>query len=80
MIAQGSGGVYPYIELAKYFEHIAKAPDRALRYAHGALACALNMAVLHREDEKQTALIRKRIGRLKRKLENASKDDESGGI
>ena len=69
MIAQGAGGVWPYIELAKYYEHIARDNDRALSYANGALRYALNVAPLWGADEQQTALIRRRIDRLRRKQE-----------
>ena len=69
MIAQGAGGVWPYIELAKYYEHIAKNPDCALRYASGALAYTLNTAPLLGQDERDAELIRKRIERLKKKIE-----------
>lgn len=71
MIAQGAGGVWPYIELAKYYEHIAKDIPRALSYANGALRYTLNVAPLWGADEQQTALIRKRIDRLRRKQEKA---------
>lgn len=67
MIAQGDGGTWPYIEMAKYYEHVFRNPERALHYAGGALAYALNNAPLHGEDERETALIRKRIQRLKEK-------------
>lgn len=67
MIAQGAGGTWPYIELAKYYEHIAKDIDRALHYANGALAFTLNTAPLWGEDEREITLIRKRIHRLKAK-------------
>lgn len=67
MIAQGAGGTWPYIEMAKYCEHIARDIPRALHYANGALANALNTALLRREDEREIALIRRRIERLKEK-------------
>jgi len=72
MIVKGDGGTWPYIELAKYYEHIARDIVRALHYANGALAFALNAAPLWGEDEKETALIRKRIDRLKEKQKKAS--------
>lgn len=75
MIAQGAGGTLPYIELAKYYEHIARDIPRALHHANAALVYLLNAAVLFGEDEAQTALIRRRIERLKRKMEKASQDD-----
>lgn len=69
MIAQGAGGVWPYIELAKYYEHIARDNGRALSYANGALRYTLNVAPLWGADEQQTAQIRRRIDRLRRKQE-----------
>ena len=71
MIAQGDGGTWPYIEIAKYYEHIAKEPERALHYANGALAFTLNTAPIWGEDERETALIRRRISRLKEKQKKA---------
>lgn len=71
MIAQGDGETWPYIEMAKYYEHIARDPQRALHYANGALVYALNSALLWGENEKETAMIRKRISRLKEKQKKA---------
>ena len=67
MIAHGEGGTWPYIELAKYYEHIAKDVQQALRCAKGALALSLNRGMLLGEDERETAAIRRRIDRLRRK-------------
>lgn len=67
MIASGSGGVWPYIELAKYYEHIERDIPRALRYASGALSWTLNAAPLLGEADERTAPILRRIERLKRK-------------
>lgn len=67
MIAQGAGGEWPYIELAKYYEHIARDIPRAMCCASGALQYALNAAPISGADEAQLAPIRKRIERLKRK-------------
>ena len=73
MIAQGAGGIWPYIELAKYYEHMAKDNKRALLYANGALRYALNTAPLWGTDEQQAALIRRRIDRLRRKQERETR-------
>lgn len=70
MIAQGAGGVWPYIELAKYYEHITKDIGQALLYANGALRYALNTAPIWDADERQTEMIRRRIDRLRKKQEN----------
>ena len=51
MIARGEGGVWPYIELAKYYEHVRRDYDRAQRCAAAALQYALNTAPLGGEDE-----------------------------
>lgn len=69
MIAQGAGGIWPYIELAKYYEHIAHDDERALRYAAGALRSRLNLAPIQGEDDVQIESIRRRIERLRRKQE-----------
>ena len=69
MIARGEGGVWPYIELAKYHEHIEKDCEMALFYAQYALRFSLNRSLLGREGAEQNDLIIKRIARLKRKLE-----------
>ena len=70
MIAAGEGGTWPYVELAKYYEHIARDIASALRCANGALAFALNTAPLRGEDERETAHLMRRIDRLKRKLQS----------
>ncbi len=67
MIASGEGGTWPYVELAKYYEHVAHDMRAALRYANGALATALNASLLRGEDEQELCALRQRIGRLKRK-------------
>ncbi len=67
MIAKGEGGAWPYIELAKYYEHVQHDYDIALRYATSALQYLLNTMPLNGDDEKQTAPLFKRIERLKRK-------------
>lgn len=70
MIARGEGGTWPYIELAKFFEHVAHDNERALRYAKSALITALNIEPLHGE-QTDTAPIMRRIERLQRKTEGA---------
>lgn len=67
MISGGLGGIWPYIELAKYYEHIVKDNAQALRYANSALIYALNTMLIRGDDEKLLEEIRKRIERLKRK-------------
>ena len=67
MIARGEGGSWPYIELAKYYEHVRRDYDKALRCATAALQYTLNTMPLNGEDETQTAPVFKRIERLKRK-------------
>ena len=68
MIAAGEGGIWPYVELAKYYEHIARDIPAALRCANGAMAYALNTAPLRGEDEQETQRLTRRIDRLRRKL------------
>ena len=77
MIAAGEGGTWPYVELAKYYEHIARDIPLALRFANGALAFALNTAPLRGEDERETAHLMRRIDRLKRKLQGQQDKDRT---
>ena len=67
MIARGEGGTWPYVELAKYYEHTERDYARALRYAVAALSRALNLSPLGGDDA-EIATLRKRVERLKRKL------------
>lgn len=70
MIISGAGGIWPYIELAKYYEHIDKDIPRALRYARGALQYLLNTAPLSASIDDDQSRILKRIERLRRKQHN----------
>jgi len=70
MVARGDGGIWPYIELAKYYEHVVRDIPRALNYASGALRYVLNVSLLWDQDETQVTLIRKRIERLQRKMKS----------
>ena len=68
MIKDGQNGIWPYIEIAKYQEHVTKDYDLALSYATAGLCYLLNQLVT--DEEKQAAeilLTRKRIERLLRK-------------
>ncbi len=67
MIASGEGGVWPYIELAKYYEHIGRDIPRALSFAGAALRYALNMAPLYGVDPAMESQLRRRIDRLREK-------------
>ena len=67
MIARGEGGVLPYIELAKYYEHIEKAAPKALMYAKHALSYALNTTPLGAKCA-DTELLMRRIERLQNKV------------
>ena len=68
MIAKAEGGSWPYIECAKYYEHVARDYHRALSYASAALSRELNAALLSTQDDTSIDIIRKRIKRLKAKL------------
>ena len=67
MIARGEGGTWPYVELAKYYEHTERDYNRALRYAGAALSHALNLLPLGRDDDAELSALRRRVERLKRK-------------
>lgn len=68
MIARAEGGVWPYIELAKYYEHVAKDDEKALSCAQHALSFSLNRAMLLNEKQEANEQIIKRIARLKGRL------------
>ena len=38
MISSGNGGIFPYVELAKIYEHRLKDPQRAMFYTDQALS------------------------------------------
>lgn len=76
MIARGVCGTAPYIELAKYYEHIERDFPRALSFATGALRYMLNTAPLRGTDETEMDKLRRRIERLRRKIE---KENQAGG-
>jgi len=67
MISSGENGIWPYITLAKYYEHIIRDYPRALRYATGALQHLLNTAPISDIAESQLSAVHKRIDRLRRK-------------
>ena len=64
MIAKGEGGSWPYIECAKYYEHVLKDYSRALSYANAALSRELNSALLGTKNDASGDALRKRIKRL----------------
>ena len=66
MISKGEGGSWPYIEAAKYYEHIQKDISKALYYARCGLSYELNLLTKYEDDERIEAL-RKRIKRLTKK-------------
>ena len=76
MIARGDGGVWPYIEAAKYHEHVTRANEKALNYASRALVFALNRGLLVDAESSEIELLRKRIARLKEKV---SRDQKKRG-
>lgn len=77
MIARGEGGTWPYIELAKYYEHVARDIPRALDCASAALRHALNTSPLSNREE-QFDPIHRRIARLRRKLAGQKEGSPNG--
>ena len=68
MIVRGEGGVWPYIELAKYYEHVEKDDPRALSCAQQALSFLLNRSLLTGDQTEESEQILKRIARLKQRI------------
>lgn len=79
MISRGEGGLWPYVELAKYYEHIARDVPRALRYTHAALSYALNVSLLGTADAALIDALHKRIARLNRKQAQQRLTPQTGG-
>lgn len=68
MISRAEGGVFPYVEAAKYHEHISKNYEMALDYAMRALSYTLNQSLLTDDKRDETEKLMKRIARLKAKI------------
>ena len=68
MIRRGEGGTTPFIELAKYYEHVEKDNSRALSYTRGALERLEQLSLLGRFAPAAAIEVRKREERLLRKL------------
>jgi uncharacterized protein YprB with RNaseH-like and TPR domain len=68
MIRRGEGGTTPFIELAKYYEHVEKDNRRALSYTRGALERLEQLSLLGRFAPAAAIEVRKREERLLRKL------------
>ncbi len=71
MIDHGQGGTWPYLELAKYNEHIEKNYEEAEKMSMKALQIALNkISLFENSDKKEIESIEHRILRIRRKKEN----------
>lgn len=68
MIVRGEGGALPYIEMAKYYEHVEKNNERALACAMRALTQVLNEGLLGDNTSQTERDVQKRITRLKGKI------------
>ncbi len=73
MIAEGENGTWPYIELAKYYEHIQRDLDRAEQMSLRALSVLLNRMPLQNgskeRDQAEINGLYRRIERIRRKKE-----------
>ena len=66
MIASNSGGIFPYVELAKIYEHRLRQPEKALTYTDLALAKAVDaqdIQDLTRRRTRLAARIRRKDGK-----------------
>ena len=77
MIREGSCGIQPYVELAKYCEHELHAYGRAISYASDALNRALDEQALGHDRQAEIAGIRKRIERLRRREAAGGGEEET---
>ena len=75
MIRRGEGGVAPYIELAKYYEHVAKDVPRALEITRKALLRLAEPTLLDSDTVQATRnAVQYRYDRLKRKRDQLQGD------
>ncbi|ACL70211.1 ribonuclease H-like domain-containing protein [Halothermothrix orenii] len=70
MISNNLGGIFPYVELAKYYEHREKNLTRAFKYTEQALAYLNKYRALTLNNEKREELIY-RQNRIRHKLMRA---------
>ena len=75
MIARHEGGVQPYIELAKHYEHAEGDPRTALEYTRRAMMLLAEPSLLSNQavQETQNAL-QYRYARLRKKAAQAQKE------
>lgn len=75
MIARREGGVQPYIELAKHYEHAENDPQTALEYTQRALMLLAEPALFANQTVQETQnALQYRYARLRRKLARAEKE------
>ena len=63
MIAVGSGGIFPYVELAKIYEHRLKEPQKALYYTDLALSGTMETQQIEDLMRRRTRLANKCKGK-----------------
>ena len=68
MISRGEGGIWPYVEASKYYEHVKKDNEKALSYAMHGLNYLLNCGLLRGDTCAQQEMMQNRIRRLKGKI------------
>ena len=70
MIARRQGGADPYIELAKYEEHVRRNPEAALRLTEQAMALLSEASLRPASVQEKKNEVQYRYQRLRRKLDN----------
>lgn len=76
MIRRGEGGIKPYVELAKYYEHHARDAQRALSCTRAAIERLEQLSLLGHFEPQQFEELQRRETRLKRKISAAGEPDE----
>lgn len=76
MIAKGEGGIVPFVELAKYFEHKERDYQKALRYTRDAMDAQLNRLLLIRVEGGEDIALKVRERRLLLKIRKQANHQE----
>ena len=75
MIARREGGVRPYVEMAKYCEHVERDPRTALEYTRKAMMLLAEVSLFPNQAVQETKnALQYRYARLRKKLEGAEKE------
>jgi len=78
MLSRQSGGLFPYRELAKYYEHREKDFEKAKKYSKNGLLYIKHNRPLIKNCKEEQSKLEYRLNRLKRKIERINKPSFPG--